>query len=101
MTSALALTMPIDVAVGSGLCDRIGAEHAGLAAAILDHNRLLRDFRHALADQARDDVVGAAGWERHDQLDRFAWENPALPLRQEKRRQSGEAREEFLHDSLP
>ena len=65
------------VAVGCCLCDRVGAEHAALAAAIVDHDRLLDQFRHALADHARDDVVGPAGRERHDQLDRLVRENPA------------------------
>ena len=62
---------PDGVAVGRRLRDRIGAQHPGLSAAILDHHRLFCQFRHALADDPRDDVVGAAGRERHDQLDGF------------------------------
>ena len=90
------------VAVGGCLCDRIGAEHTRLTAAIVDHNRLLHDFRHALADQARDDVVRPAGWERHDQLDRFCGEI----LRRSKRRQqyyrqSGKQPAQQSHEDSP
>ena len=67
---------PDGVAVGRGFRDHIGAEHAGLPAAIVDHDRLLGHLRHALADHARDDVVGAAGRKRHDQPDRLGRENP-------------------------
>ena len=62
---------PDGVAVGIGFCDRVGPQHAGLSAAIFDHDRLFGQFRHALADHARDDVVRPAGRERHDQLDRL------------------------------
>ena len=71
IASALALTMRDGVAVRRGFRDRIGAEHAGLPAAIVDDDRLLDEFRHALADHAGDDVVGAAGRKRHDQPDRL------------------------------
>ena len=57
------------VAIGRCLGEHLGAEHAALAAAIVDDHRLLGDFRHALAEHARDDVAGAAGRERHDQPD--------------------------------
>ena len=90
---------PYRVAIGGCLCDRIGAEHAGLAAAIVDHNRLLRDFRHALADQARDDVVGAAGRKRHDQLDRFAWEILRCRHGGQQHGQSGEKHAKSLHEA--
>ena len=57
------------VTVGWGLGDRVGAEHAALAAAVVDQHRLLGNLGHALSDHARDNVIGAAGRERHDQLD--------------------------------
>ncbi len=74
------------VAVGRGLGDGIGAERAARAAAIVDHDRLLGQLRHALADDAGDDVVGPAGRERHDQLDGFRREI----LRRGERRQQRE-----------
>jgi len=47
--------------------DDVGAEYAALAGAVVDDDGLLENFRHALADDAGDDVVGAARRERHDQ----------------------------------
>ena len=74
------------VAVRFRLRHRVGSEHAALSAAVVDQHRLLGQFRHALADHARDDVVGAAGRKRHDQPDRPGRENPApqpMPAQQQ------------------
>jgi hypothetical protein len=87
------------VAVGGRLCDRIGAEHAGLAATIVDQHRLLRDFRHALADQTRDDIVRPAGRERHDQPDRFAREILRCRHSGQQHGQSGEEHAKSLHQA--
>ena len=65
---------PDGVAVGICFGDRIGAQHAGLSAAIVDQDRLPCELRHPLTDHARDDVVRAAGRERHDQPDRLSRE---------------------------
>jgi len=62
---------PDGVAVGICFRDRIGPQHAGLPAAIVDQHRLSCQLRHALADYARDDVVRTAGRKRHDQPDRL------------------------------
>ena len=85
------------VAVGIGLGDRIGAERAGLSAAVIDHDRLLGQFRHALADDAGDDVVGTAGRKRHDQFYRFFGKILRGGRgRQQQQRQAGhELRQEF------
>jgi hypothetical protein len=71
------------VAVRLGLGDHVGPEHAGLAGAVLDHDGLLEDLRHALRDHARDHVVRPAGREWHDQPDGLARE--ALRRRQRRR----------------
>ncbi len=90
------------VTVGRRLCDGIGAEHAALAAAVFDHDRLLDQFRHALADHARDDVVGTAGWERHDQLDWLVREILRRgQCRQQQQRQSRQQPAEKSHQCLP
>src|ERR1700732_2203115 len=45
------------VACGLSLRHGLGSEYAALPAAIVDQHRLLNQFRHALGDHARDDVV--------------------------------------------
>jgi hypothetical protein len=39
-------------------------------AHVLDHDRLIHPFSHALGDNARDHVGRAARWEWHDNCDR-------------------------------
>ena len=58
------------VAVGRSLGDRIGADIAARARAVLDDDRLAERLRHLVADRARQHVGEAAGGERRDQLDR-------------------------------
>ena len=110
MASAPALDDPDGVAVGLCLRHRVGSEHAALAAAIVDHDRLLDQFRHALADHARDDVVGAAGRKRHDQPDRLGRKilRPARQCRQQHIRHAflismsaGDTRSIVVHDGHP
>jgi hypothetical protein len=59
------------IAVGSRtrhLLDRKDAEGAGL---VFDHHRLPENRPHMLADDAHDDIGGAARSERHDDFDRL------------------------------
>ena len=58
------------VAVGCGLGDAIGAVHAAGAADIFDDDRLAQNLTHALREQPRHHVVGAAGRERVDHGER-------------------------------
>ena len=58
------------VAVGLGLGDRLGADIAGRSGAVLDHDRLPPFARQPVGKDARHHVGGAAGRERHDDLDR-------------------------------
>jgi hypothetical protein len=89
------------VAVGRGLCHHIGAEHARLAAAIVDHDRLPCDLRHTLPDHARDDVVRAARRERYDQADRFRREIfGRRDCRQQHQHQQGQQPTENSHANL-
>src|SRR6185503_6657935 len=89
------------VAVGLGLGDHVGAEHAGLAGAVLDHDGLLEDLGHALRDHARDHVVRPARRERHDQPDGLA--RKALRRRQRRREQgtSDQQRSQEFHGHPP
>ena len=75
------------VAVGRRARDRAGADVAGGAGAVLDHDRLAHRLMQMLADDARQDVGRAAGRPRHDQRDRTA----RIGLREGGR--GGEARE--------
>ena len=59
------------VAVGRRLRHHVGADRAARAAAILHQHRLPHRLLHALRDDARGDVGGAARRERHDDADRF------------------------------
>jgi len=59
------------VAIRVGFRHRVGSEYPALSAAIVDQHRLLDQFRHALPDHARDDVVRASGRKRHNQPDRL------------------------------
>ena len=58
------------VAVRLGLEHHLGADIAGCAGAVLDHDRLSPFARQPIAEHARHHVGGAAGRERHDDLDR-------------------------------
>src|SRR5262249_18015797 len=51
---------------GDGVC----ADRAARPAAVLDHRGLSHGLGHALRDEARDDVGGAARRERNDDADR-------------------------------
>ncbi|MGY3224149.1 hypothetical protein ACVIM5_004756 [Bradyrhizobium sp. USDA 4512] len=62
------------VAVGRRLRDRVGAEHAALAGAVVDDHGLPCELRDLLPDHPRDDVVRPAGRERHDQPERLGRE---------------------------
>ena len=59
------------VAVGRGAGRDPRADHAGRAAAIVDHHRLAELGRKLVGDDAPDHIDAAAGRERHDQRDRF------------------------------
>ena len=55
------------VAVGRRAHDRFGADIAGAARPVVDDDGLAEPLREPLADQAREDVTGAAGREAdHD-----------------------------------
>ena len=60
------------VAVGRGLGHDGGADRAAAARPVVDHGGLAPVVVHALRDQPRDRVGGAAGDERHDQVDLLA-----------------------------
>ena len=57
------------MAVGRGLCHQIGADTAAAARTIVDDGRLPPAIGQPLRDEPRDRVGGAAGDERHHQLD--------------------------------
>ena len=59
------------VAVGLRARHVLDGEDAKGARLVLDHHRLAENRPHMLADDAHHDVGGAAGPERHDDLDRF------------------------------
>ena len=61
------------VAIGRGLGHGFGAYQPARAAAVVDHHRLAQRAAHALGQHPRDDIGGAAGCKRHDQLDGLAW----------------------------
>ncbi len=58
------------VAVGRRLRDHVAGDVAVGAGMVLDHDRLVEKLGEFLSDHARDDVGGAAGRDRHDELDR-------------------------------
>src|SRR5262245_36000900 len=58
------------VAVRDGLGDRVGADIAACAGAVLDHDLLAEPVAQLLRDDARNDVRAAAGREGYDQADR-------------------------------
>ena len=58
------------VTVGRGLGDRVAADDRARARPVLDHERLLERLRQVLGQNAGIDVGGAAGAERHHDLDR-------------------------------
>jgi len=66
----LAGTDPDRGAVGRGLGDRVGADIAARARAVLDHDLLAETGAELLRDDPRDDVGAAAGREGDDQADR-------------------------------
>jgi hypothetical protein len=78
------------VAVGRRLRDDVGAERAGRAAAVVDHDRLAERMLEAFLHDARDHVGAAAGRVRHDELDRLVGEGA---LRVDRRRDRRECRE--------
>src|SRR5262245_1122259 len=57
------------MAVGRGLRDGACAKRSGCAAAVVDHELLAERAAHVLSQQARHDVVAAAGCERNDDGD--------------------------------
>ena len=59
------------VAIGRRRGDARHARRAAGAADVLDHQLLAQRARHVLAEDARDDVGGPAGRERHDHVDRL------------------------------
>ena len=59
------------VAVRRALRDEVGADRAGRAAAVVDHELLAELLGHLLEDDAPDDVVGAAGRENDDHAHRL------------------------------
>ena len=89
------------VAIRRRLRHRIGADHAALPAAIVDHDRLFHQLRHALADHPRDDVIGPAGRERHDQFDGLCRKILRRGQRGQQQRKSGHQRSENSHRCLP
>jgi hypothetical protein len=54
------------VAVGRGFRDGIGADGAARAGPVLDHDGLAKLSADLVHHDARDDIAGAAGAERHD-----------------------------------
>jgi len=58
------------VAVGGRADDRRGRDIAGVARQVLDHEGCPEPFREPLADQARQDVVRAAGRKPDEQAHR-------------------------------
>jgi len=59
------------MAVGRRLGGNFGADDAVGAAAVVDHHLLADTLAELLPHEAADDVVAAAGRERHNQTDRF------------------------------
>jgi hypothetical protein len=59
------------IAVGRGVSDRIGADVAARAAAIVDDELLAGKLGQLLADDAREHVRGAAGGKEVDVLHRL------------------------------
>ena len=62
------IEMPIGVAVGLGLGDRVGAGHAARARLVLDDEVLPELLLQPVGDQPRDGVGRRARAERHDDL---------------------------------
>ncbi len=62
------------VAVGGRACRHLAADVAARAGTVVHHHRLAQLGAHALGDDARQDVGGAAGRERHDDGDGLARE---------------------------
>jgi len=58
------------VAVGRGLGGGVDADHRARAGLVVDDHRLAQRLRQLRADEARDEVGGAAGGEGHDHADR-------------------------------
>lgn len=58
------------VAVRGGVRGRRGADIAAGAGAVVDHEGLSERGRHAVEQDARDHVAGAAAGKRHEHLDR-------------------------------
>jgi len=64
------------IAVGCGFRDRLGADHAAGARAILDHDRLLPALAEFLSNRTRKGIGRTTGGLRHDDPDQFWSENP-------------------------
>ena len=54
-----------------GARDRGGADHAGGARAVLDHDGLLQHAGEMVRDDAAEQIGAAAGRPRHHELDRL------------------------------
>ena len=54
------------VTVGRGVRRDLCADHRGSSTTIVDHHRLPQAFTQRVIDGARQHVVGASGWIRHD-----------------------------------
>ena len=59
------------VAVRRGACCDLGADDAGRANPIVDHDLLAEDLAHAGLQHAGDEIRSASRRERHDHDDRF------------------------------
>ena len=58
------------VAVGWRLCHECGADRAGRAAFVFDHDRLAERFRHFFRERPPDQIVGSASGKGNDEPDR-------------------------------
>jgi len=67
------------MAIGLGLCDCAHADGVSGAGAVFHDNRLTEPRRDLIHDEARHDIGGAAGGQRHDHAIGFAGQACARP----------------------
>ena len=89
------------VAVRSGLGDVLGGDDGAGARLVLDQHRLAQPLAQLLADQAREDVVAAAGPEADDDADRLGRIAPRRVALRQRRHAGGTHRRPPLPAAPP